>query len=545
MKKTKSIVNIVAALFIVTFGNVSCNDDFLTEVPLDFVSPENLFTTKEGFESAVIGLHAKMRNEVWGALDGQHWFVLPGGFGTDYGYQSRNFTSGMRNNYSLITSTDAQAMRWWRTSYSLIKDANAILTRLHEPTADAVSAEDKLAIEGQARFFRAFAYRILVYLYGDVPLVVEESREPETGFVRAPKAEVMNLIVSDLEFASNQIAASHPYDGFVTKAAADHLLSEMYIANERWDDAIAAASRVIDNSDYELMTERFGQHTDKAGDVYWDLFRIGNQNRSSGNKEALFVLQFEWPTPGGGSETHPRWPGHVAQRAWGPAYFQLRDPNGSPGMTETDSLGRPAGWIRPTFYLTNLIWQDDWNDMRNSRHNIKRDFWYNNPNSEYFGQKLVSLQDPTDSLFRYFPYFQKIGHPEGHADGMLTGRNWRDLYVFRLAETYLLRAEAKLGKGDNEGAAADINVVRARAMANPITASDVDIDFILDERARELVTEEFRLLTLMRLGKLVERVQRYNPIAGPTIAEHHKYWPIPQEEIDLNFGARLTQNDGY
>jgi hypothetical protein len=115
----------------------------------------------------------------------------------------------------------------------------------------------------------------------------------------------------------------------------------------------------------------------------------------------------------------------------------------------------------------------------------------------------------------------------------------------RLAETYLLRAEAYLGAQELGLAAADINTVRERANADPITNTDVDIDFILDERARELSMEEFRTLTLMRLGLMYERTRDLNQWSGATIGEHNNLWPIPQREIDLNTGAELKQNPGY
>jgi hypothetical protein len=119
------------------------------------------------------------------------------------------------------------------------------------------------------------------------------------------------------------------------------------------------------------------------------------------------------------------------------------------------------------------------------------------------------------------------------------------VYAIRLAETYLLRAEAYLNKGDKGKAAADINVVRNRANATPVNAADVDIHYILDERARELVIEEPRRLTLARLGLLDERVKMYNPVSAPTIQDFHNLWPIPQTEIDANQGAELKQNTGY
>ncbi|MDR1103037.1 MAG: RagB/SusD family nutrient uptake outer membrane protein, partial [Tannerella sp.] len=126
----------------------------------------------------------------------------------------------------------------------------------------------------------------------------------------------------------------------------------------------------------------------------------------------------------------------------------------------------------------------------------------------------------------------------------------------RLAETYLLRAEAYLNKGDKANAAKDINAVRDRSQAPRVDAADVDIDYILDERLRELTFEEFRMLTLCRMGKLVERTKKYNysfngldgnPVesSGMSMEEYHNLWPIPYNEIERNTEAVLEQNPGY
>jgi hypothetical protein len=94
-------------------------------------------------------------------------------------------------------------------------------------------------------------------------------------------------------------------------------------------------------------------------------------------------------------------------------------------------------------------------------------------------------------------------------------------------------------------AAADINLVRARANARPVDAASVNIDYLLDERARELVGEEPRRLTLARLGKLYERVVKYNAVSKNSIKPFHNLLPIPQTAIDANAGAVLKQNEGY
>ena len=128
------------------------------------------------------------------------------------------------------------------------------------------------------------------------------------------------------------------------------------------------------------------------------------------------------------------------------------------------------------------------------------------------------------------------------------GRNWKDWYMMRLAETYLLRAEANMLKGDLAAAAADINTIRTRANATPVDAGDVNMDLILDERARELYGEEFRVSTLMRTGKMVEYLNKYNGYLhanGLTAPSFVSKLPIPRREIEANTGAQLTQNTGY
>jgi hypothetical protein len=207
--------------------------------------------------------------------------------------------------------------------------------------------------------------------------------------------------------------------------------------------------------------------------------------------------------------------------------------------------------------------------MRNSKFNIQRIFYYNNPaDPEYLGKEIktkfsagklyVTKEDGTlttivlDTLQQYYPYFRKVeGRPFN--DNVLSGNTGKDFSRMRVAETYLLRAEAYFRKGSPGLAADDINVVRARANASLISGADVTEDFILDERARELVVEEPRLRTLIRMGRLVDRVRTYNSApsvaggvsSGATIQEFNKFWPIPQKVIDANIDAKFEQNPGY
>lgn len=105
-----------------------------------------------------------------------------------------------------------------------------------------------------------------------------------------------------------------------------------------------------------------------------------------------------------------------------------------------------------------------------------------------------------------------------------------------------------MGLNRPQDAANDINQIRLRANATPVDVADVDLDYILDERARELYAETWRHITLRRMGKLVERTRKYNNnpmVPGAQIQDHHILWPVPLSAIDLNIETELRQNPGY
>ncbi len=119
--------------------------------------------------------------------------------------------------------------------------------------------------------------------------------------------------------------------------------------------------------------------------------------------------------------------------------------------------------------------------------------------------------------------------------------------MYRLGETYLIAAEALMMDGKPDEAVTYFNVIRNRA-ARPgvdftIEASDLDIDLILDERARELAGEMHRWFDLIRTGKALEQIKAYSP-NGADIEARHLLRPIPQNEID-RLTVTLEQNPGY
>lgn len=565
MKNYKYLILVVLNLGLLT----SCLDSsLLDEVPLDFSSPENSYVTVSDFNSAVIALYDQSRLAL---SDGEHR-PLDYIYGTDLGYNGANQLNQRFGSYlATLLPTSDQAIYHWRQYYKVISGSNIILNRLE---GSQVTGEDKVLIEAQAKLFRGLAYRNLAHLYGGVPIELQEAQSPKTDYVRASRTEVYQQAASDLEFASaNLPGIAEVRDGEINNLAAYHILAEVYVSLEQWNDAIAAASEVINDPNTALMTERFGSLRDQPGDVYWDLSRRYNQNRSAGNTEGIWVWQYEVDLPGGViSSSALRGPMLERDHSPRPWSFTVRDPSGIapflPQGVSDNTGGRGIGRFRGTNHFNYGIWQYDWEDMRNSEYNFIRDVTFNNPASEWYGQKLSDKMDLfrvtlEDTIRNFYPYQAKVTTPGQHPAELYdnptlktlisssAGTTYSDQYHIRLAETYLLRAEAYLGSGNLAEAANDINVVRSRAEARLVTASEIDINFILDERMRELGTEEKRRLTLNRLGLLYERTNKYcEGYPGVTnfgvdVQPYHNLFPIPYSEIERNTGARLEQNPGY
>lgn len=127
----------------------------------------------------------------------------------------------------------------------------------------------------------------------------------------------------------------------------------------------------------------------------------------------------------------------------------------------------------------------------------------------------------------------------------------RDYFMFRLADTYLMLAEAQLGAGKIQEATDALNVVRQRAAwagkkdAMKITSDKMNMEMLMQERARELAGEQTRWMDLKRWGNLVERVKLYNPQAAPNVASKHLVRPIPQTQIDRSEPGAFAQNPGF
>ena len=586
----KYLILSMFAAFLLT----GCNEDkFLEEKPLDFNSASNSYETAADYDAAITELYFLTREEFYTTYDRT----------TDLSKFADMWITAdplKSNVVADLSPSGAMAKFYWDENYKLIAQANTVISRL--PNSSKLTDDEKKVYEAKARFFRALAYRTLVLLYGDVPLQLEEVSSPKTDYVRESKDKVKAQVVEDLEFAAANLPEINTVkDGEISKPAANMLLAEMYLATGDNDKAINAASAVINNPNLALMKNRFGSQAKEDGDVFYDLFRPNNQNRASGNTEGIWVIQFETNIEGGGNNTsHFFWnPGSFwGERFFAPQVdkFQIIKPDGTKLQLFNWPIGdmtggRGIGTHYATNHLYNEIWADDFDDIRNSEYNWPRRFKIHRTNvlddnpelkaampDGYFDLENTVLPDgwsmetgfaggvaATTQLPNRFMcgYSTKMTTPFHHPDAQYQnketyqlagtgGKTYTDQYFFRLAEAYLLRAEAYVNKGDKNKAADDINELHKRANAKPCTADQMNLDYILDERLRELTCEEKRRLTLSRVGKLAERIKKYNPYFSAAYSADNKDYdahfdllPIPLSAIQANKDAKLEQNPGY
>lgn len=556
----------------------SCNEEeFLEEEPKDFYSPEIAYKTPDDFDAAVLGIHDQVRGEFYQSSGGSSFRMLSWGL-TDLAYPHKERGPDYEVE-SMLLPTSGYINGTWQKCYRIIYDANVIIERVDAEYSE-LTEDQKNKFKAEASFFRAFAHRVLAHMYGDVPIVLEETKKPKRDYTREPRKKVYEQCVEDLEFARDHLPGIDEVEDVtrLSDLAASHLLTELYITLGRWQDAIDEATAVIDHPATGLMTERFGDkvenpellgfndNPDFDGDVYWDLFFKGNQDRSIGNTESIWIMPFAYNVPGGGG-------GGPGVRCQVPRLWQLKVKN-EDGSESTiiphpneNYGGRGGGFSRCSPYFEEQLWEKSGeSDIRNAPHNIIRDWQVNNPNSDHDGKWLIKDDLPypyetfTDTLRDFYPLVAKattfgnfpselliddqtVPGSIGHSGPCK--RDWKDHYAIRLAETYLLRAEAYLGAGNAGAAADDINVVRRRSQAPEISAGDVTIDYILDERMRELHFETHYLLHTNRLGKTVERIREHFPLLARTIRDHHDLWPIPYDDREKNIEGELEQNPGY
>ena len=587
----KYIILISAFVSLMSFSG--CNDDaFLKENPKYFYTPDNIFSTASQVDQVLVSCYSHIR-QMYCIEINYYTLNWSGSNGTDM-FDIPVFRRGNTfNDYSTINpdiSTFDTSFKQW---FYLVSKANLALRSAQLDGIYWGSEADRAYAIAQAKFFRAWAYLNLGELFGGVPIVDAVVDTPRYDFVRSTRVETYQYAIDNLESCLNDFPATPPSPGRIAKGAAQHALMELYLdkgialeedgktteAKAAYQKAIDYGDALIDGGVHSLMTERFGKrknegpvyyyannvgdqtpaHTYAAagvniqGNVFWDMFQEGNTSYQAGNKESIWTISANYDA----FATEDGSAGFNFSRTYGPV-FRDACSNYCNGSME-DVGGHGVCFIMPTMYTRDIIYQDKWgNDMRNSEACLRRTFIGNVPGNEWYGKVI-----PWSVLYReggsvdegrgrVFPVSCKISSDRYPAVALGSNRTmlFRDQYAIRLGESILLRAEAKMRNGDKSGAASDINMLRSRAKCGyMVTAADINVDLILDERARELVYEEHRWNTLLRMGGTVavDRIKKYAYWNEPrnTLKKDFNLWPIPQNVIDSNKDAVIEQNPGW
>ena len=509
---------------------------------------------------------------------------------------------------------------YWDEGYAGVKGANTILTFIDGVQLDEAT---KNAYKGRAYFHRAYRYYNLVFQFGDVPLITKIPEVPKFTYRSTKKAAILDMITTDLEFAVEWVPEQKNMDyvGMINKGACRMLLIKCYLATGQFQKAKDQADILINQSGYELMKNTFGTFIQNYSpetwpvqrNVIWDLHRAENKLIDA-NKEVIMGL----PNRGSTAESMIAF---YTMRVFGPMWnnANIKTPDGmnavgdyarsntsnyTANLDYTRAIGRGIGCYALTkFAQEDLLVVNGLEDNDDLRHNSAVGNWgrmdsikCNNRSSAWYGKNL-SLEDGftlnsastnnANQIWYNWPHYKLYLHDVSaeanqastQFSGATTGGN-ADWYLYRLAEAYLLRAEAKFYLGDTAEAAADVNEVRKRAQCSQLYTT-VGIDDIANERARELYLEEWRNVELTRISRSLalagksdnfgnftpadadrlseiesfwyHRVTKYGyynknvPIRNKTysIAKHNIYWPVPSSAITANKKGTLSQNPGY
>jgi hypothetical protein len=534
------------AAALVLGGAAGCVD--LKETPITGITAA-YYNTPSGFDAAVNATYTPLRS-FWALERGATMTV----FGTDEYQKGADGSYKFFNDYDARLTGDIDFIRnTWTDFYAGINTANTVIDAAK--TANVPDATKALRV-GEAKFLRALYFFTLVRTYGDIPLPLTPTAGVVTNTTREPVAKVYDAIIADLKDAEGVLPDKAAQYGRADKPAAQQLLGEVYLtragaATSSPDFALAAAelNAVATNPRFSLVPN------------YRNLWVMGNEV----NSEVIWAIQYTAdPLTNGGDNF-----GNKLHLYFGYPY------DNEPGMLRDIANDRPFKRFRPTKWLLGL-WDRTIDDRYDAMHKV---VWYaNNPNNlpkvngvpkfqvgdtSVYYPGLPTIPAAMRAATRYklygedeygdatFPVLNKYLDPTRTSTNQEPGQ--RDHPLMRLANTYLMLAEALLRDGKPDLALPWINKVRERA-AKPGQQAAMDftlaqltaggIDLILDERARELTGETTRWFDLTRTGKLVERVTLYNPGGAPNIKPFHNLRPIPNSEILLSTGG-MKQNPGY
>lgn len=592
MKNRKILSWMLGAVLLASTG---CTK-ILEEQPRSTIDP-SYFKTPEGIQGGIAGIYSSFRGH-WGtqiftqlfnagtdeslkgaAADVQHWFTY--------------------NNPTIKSNTNDYT-GFWNGMFIDINTANGVL----EYGASAnMPAATKTQVLAQAKFLRAFCYFYLVTTFGPVPLHTTFNTSATTADAPAPLADVYAQIIKDLTEAATDLPNT-PAAGTgkpATKATALYLLAKTYLWRA-WSSAAQASDFTSAYTTAKGVIDNKATYGLNLLPYYPDVFKEGNEYSS----EILMVIDHTKDLKFGQNSAPGSFASGPAENKsnffWRPNYPTVNanyPAGGGASVTVRDIRnGRPFQRIRPnTKYVIDFAFANRANDSRYDG-TFQTVFLSNSvqvaaagtlgavtPRGQlinavdtaiWFADGLVTPQrraafkgiifEPEHLAGVTVPYtasfFANLRKFNDSTRADLNDYSDRPFILFRFADLYLIAAEAAFKGGGTMQQAADmINVLRTRAAlkenqtpveyaaavtAQQITAGQVTLDFILDEKSREFFAEDTRWWDLSRTKTLVARVQQYNPEGAAGVQPYNMLRPIPQSQIDLvTEGPKFPQNPGY
>jgi starch-binding outer membrane protein, SusD/RagB family len=540
-------------------ASTSCQD-LLKETVISNIGNDYMNTAK-GFEDATKAAYSSLRT-FYGTQLGLTFTEYGTDIyatGADGGYKGFHFYD------TQIQPTIDYLAILWDESYRGINTCNAIIGRAGTAIPGISDATKKLRV-AEAKFLRAHYFYILHQQFGPIELRLTETTGPTKDTKRNSDAEVYTQIIKDCNEAIADLEnKAHSTDyGRATKASAEALLAKVYLAKAY------GASKAAD--DFQKAADLTTGLITKYGFKLLDDFASVHDENNQLNSEVVFAVQYTTDMitnltnvggeGGGGNNLH--------------LYFGMQYDTQA-GMVRDVFYGRPFKRLRPTSYLLNTVFAERVNDSRYKK--SFRDTWLSNSPGAFntsFDNSKARVTFAAGDTTIFIPGFEmsqadrakkkyQVLVPSAYNEALFPTlskffdtkrsdrtepRGSRDYFVWRLADIYLMQAEALLALGKKTEATAAVNAVRQRAGwpgkkdAMKITDAQMTFDFLVEERARELAGEQTRWLDLKRWGLLVDRVKKHNPQAS-AVADKHYVRPIPQTQIDRSTKDAFPQNAGY
>ena len=527
-------IAILSSVLFLSLG-MSCTDMLMEESKTSITS-NWLVTTPDGLNRMVVGLYERDRR-ILTDNDAELFCALQMDYCTDI-LLFNNGTAADLGRLSGLNASTRHFSRMWSHYYQIIGKANEVIT-----AAESMDMEDGVVKKawGEAKVFRARSYFELykrferLYL-NTVPTTVGNI---DRVFKPSGKEAIFALIKDDLKDAADALEWTDQ-PGRFTKAVAKHIRAQVAMWEDDWTTAINECEDIFGCPDYGMMDNAI------------DCFAGADLNK----KENLYVYQFSANLGGGGSVSGGEFRGHRISLITTARYQSVT------GMDFAIEYGG-YGWGRvyPNTYLLGLY--DKEHDKR-YQNMFRYKWYYNNPDKLPAGKKLGDevvpktadeyIQNLHPMSLKYFDAWTRLDMPE-------VAWGFKDIVVYRLAETYLMAAEAYYHRdgGSSAKAIEYYNETWERA-GNEHFDGPLTIDILLDEYARELHMEGVRWPLLKRLGML-ERVKLHGgdtPAEDPQLKERtdlaqqranfstkHYVWPIPQSEIDFMGAENFPQNEGW